>query len=225
MGAKRMDGSIASRSVATTLLVCVACSASNQKKTVDLPKPAVDLQEETEGATAVFAGGCFWCVEAVFEQLAGVEEVVSGYAGGAKGDANYDDVSAGTTDHAEAVRVRYDPAKITYGQLLRVFLSTHDPTQLNRQGPDWGRQYRSAIFYASDDQKRVAQRYIDQLRGAKVFAKPIVTTLEPLGSQRFFVAEAYHQDYVRRNPGNAYVRRYALPKVKKARERFAEWIK
>jgi peptide-methionine (S)-S-oxide reductase len=128
-------------------------------------------------------------------------------------------VSAGATRHAEAIRITYDPRKVTYGKLLRVFFTLHDPTTLDRQGPDWGRQYRSAIFYASDDEKRVAKAYIDQLGAAKAFASPIVTTLEPLGAG-FFPAEAYHQDYVKHHPDHPYVRAHALAKIKKVRETF-----
>lgn len=193
----------------------------------DLPVPEQDLtapattQPSTQ--TAVFAGGCFWCVEAVFEQLDGVSAVVSGYAGGTAEDAEYEAVSSGGTDHAEAVRITYDPSKITFGQLLRVFFTTHDPTTQDRQGPDWGRQYRSAIFYASEDEKRVAEAYIAQLNEAKVFEQPIVTTLEPL--ENFYSAEEYHQDFVKQNPKHPYVRQWALPKIEKVRTKFAEEVK
>lgn len=191
----------------------------------DLPAPATDLPA-TQGASKqslVLAGGCFWCVEAVFEQLEGVTDVVSGYAGGTAETANYEAVSAGSTKHAEVVQVTYDPAKISFGQLLRVFFATHDPTTKDRQGPDWGKQYRSAVFHANEDEKRVAEAYIKQLNDAKVFDQPIVTTLEPL--DKFHLAEKYHQDYVVHNPGNGYVRQWALPKVKKVRESFPEQLK
>jgi peptide-methionine (S)-S-oxide reductase len=191
-----------------------------------LPQPAQDLPATTQPAekrTAVFAGGCFWCVEAVFEQLNGVTEVVSGYAGGTKETANYETVSEGSTGHAEAVRITYDPSKITFGQLLRVHFATHDPTTLNRQGPDTGTQYRSTIFYANDEEKRVAEAYIKQLTEAKAFDKPIVTTLEPL--TEFHLAEKYHQEFVKFNPGHGYVRQVAMPKVKKVREAFPEQLK
>jgi peptide-methionine (S)-S-oxide reductase len=193
----------------------------------DLPKPATDLPAGKEGEmrTAVFAGGCFWCTEAVFEQLAGVTEVVSGYAGGTKESAKYDAVSNGQTDHAEAIRITYDPSNVTFGQLMRVFFSTHDPTTKDRQGPDWGRQYRSAIFYQSDDEKRVAEAYIKQLTDAKAFENPIVTTLEPLSASGFYPAEQYHQDYVKQHPTQPYVEVNALPKVKKVLEKFKELVK
>jgi peptide-methionine (S)-S-oxide reductase len=149
--------------------------------------------------------------------------VVSGYAGDSKEKANYQDVSNGTTKHAEAIQITYDPGKITFGQLLRVFFATHDPTTKDRQGPDWGSQYRSAVFYANDDEKRVAEGYIKQLTEAKVFAAPIVTTLEPL--MAFFPAEQYHQDYVKLNPNNPYIRQNALPKIKKVHEKFGDQVK
>ncbi len=180
------------------------------------PDPATDLKpaDGQTSAEAVLAGGCFWCTEAVFEGVPGVTDVVSGYAGGSKEDATYQKVSAGETGHAEAIRVRYDPAKVSFGQLLKVFFATaHNPTQLNRQGPDVGRQYRSAIFFADDEQKRIAEAYIKQLTDAKVFQQPIVTTLEKLDA--FYPAEDYHQDYAQQNPDNSYVRQNVPQKVKK----------
>ncbi len=191
----------------------------------DLPKPAVDLPAGKDGETrtAVFAGGCFWCTEAVFEQLDGVGDVVSGYAGGTKESADYETVSEGKTDHAESIRITYDPSKVSYGTLLRVFFATHDPTTKDRQGPDWGRQYRSAVFYANEDEKRVAEAYIKQLDAARVFAAPIVTALEPL--TEFYEAEKYHQDFVTNNPSHPYVQQWAVPKVKKVREKFKDELK
>ena len=190
-----------------------------------LPAPKADLPKGQPGETrtAVLAGGCFWCTEAVFKQLDGVTRVASGYAGGTAGDANYEAVSGGRTNHAEAIEITYEASKTTYGQLLRVFFDTHDPTTKDQQGPDHGRQYRSAIFFASEDQKRVAEAYLRQLEEAKAFKKPIVTTLEPL--TKFYPAEGYHQDYVERNPDNGYVRQVALPKVKKVREKFPDQLK
>jgi peptide-methionine (S)-S-oxide reductase len=184
----------------------------------DFPDPTNDSAlTETPGQNrAVLAGGCFWCVEAVYKNLQGVSSVKSGYAGGSAETADYETVSTGTTDHAEAVEVLYDPSRISYGQILKVFFSiAHDPTQLNRQGPDTGRQYRSAIFYADDAQKRVAEGYIGQLNKARVFDKPIVTEVVPLGA--FFEAETYHQDYAARNPLNPYIVFNAQPKVRKLR--------
>jgi peptide-methionine (S)-S-oxide reductase len=182
------------------------------------PDPVMD----SKGAgrqTAVLAGGCFWCTEAVFEPLAGVDKVVSGYAGGTLETARYDLVSEGKTDHAEAIELTFDPAKISYGQLLKVFFSVaHDPTQLNRQGPDYGRQYRSAIFYKDPEQKRIADAYIGQLHEAKVFDKQIVTQIRAL--DKFYPAEEYHQDFVQRNPRHPYVVVNALPKLQKLRKEF-----
>ncbi len=204
-----------------------ACSRPTHAAS-DLPVPDRDLTpvvtEDQPHATAVFAGGCFWCTEAVFEQLRGVRSVVSGYAGGSDQDANYQAVSAGLTEHAEAIEITYDPQVITYGQLLRVFFgAAHDPTHVNRQGNDRGPQYRSAIFFASDDEKQVVQAYINQLTEAQMFDDPIATKLEPL--TRFFPAEAYHQDYVVHNPNQGYVAAVAVPKVEKVRKDFGELLK
>jgi peptide-methionine (S)-S-oxide reductase len=195
-----------------------------------LPKPNLELEADKdakpgEKRTAVLASGCFWCTEAVFEQLEGVDDVVSGYAGGRKETANYRAVCNGDTGHAEAVRVTYEPAKISYAQLLRVFFATHDPTTKNRQGPDEGTQYRSAIFYENDDQKKVAESYIKQLDEAKAFKRPVVTTLEPLKPGGFYEAELYHQNYAACNASNPYIRSQAVPKVKKVREKFADQVK
>ena len=216
------------------LSLAAACAgfACNQPlaAAVELPPPAVDLdaapapEGEAARAEVVLAGGCFWCTEAVFEQLNGVSEVVSGYAGGANDDANYQQVSAGLTDHAEVIRVVYDPTVISYGTLLQVFFSVaHNPTHVNRQGNDRGPQYRSAVFFADDDQKRVAEAYIAQLTAAEVFDDPIATRMERLTV--FHEAEAYHQDYVEHNPRQGYVAAVALPKVDKVRKLFADRLK
>ena len=189
--------------------------------TVAIPDPAVDapLAEKKGEQTAVLAGGCFWGVEAVFEHVKGVIDVASGYAGGSAGSANYETVSNGGTGHAESVRIKYDPSQISYGQLLKVFFSVaHDPTQLNRQGPDIGTQYRSAIFCSNEDQKRIAQAYIDQLNKAKVFDRPIVTAVG-VGTP-FYVAEGYHQDYVVHHPNEPYIVMHDLPKVANLRKEF-----
>jgi len=184
----------------------------------EFPDPVVDaaLADKAGQSRAILAGGCFWCVEAVYKNLDGVTSVKSGYAGGTADTADYETVSSGTTDHAESVEVVYDPSRITYGQILKVFFSiAHDPTQLNRQGPDTGRQYRSAIFYEDDEQKRLADAYIEQLNKAHVFDRPIVTEVVPL--EAFFQAETYHQDYAARNPLNPYIVINAQPKVRKLR--------
>lgn len=186
-----------------------------------LPDPKIDapLSMAANAQTAVFAGGCFWGVEAVFEHVKGVTKVVSGYSGGSADTASYDRVSSGSTDHAESVRIAYDPSRISYGQLLKVFFSVaHDPTELNRQGPDVGTQYRSAIFYASDEQKRVAEAYIAQLQAARSFRRPIVTQLTRL--QAFYEAEAYHQDYLVRHPNDPYIVFNDLPKIANLQRQF-----
>lgn len=169
--------------------------------------------------TAVFAGGCFWGVDAVFKHVKGVSEVVSGYAGGSAATANYRQVSRGNSGHAESVRVRFDPAQVSYGQLLQVFFGVaHDPTQLNRQGPDVGTQYRSAIFYVDDAQRKAAQAYIRRLEGERVYAAPVVTQVVPL--QQFFPAEEYHQNYLARHPDQPYIVIHDKPKLEALRREF-----
>lgn len=195
--------------------------AVSGKENPGFPDPVMDLPAPRDGRprTAVLAGGCFWCVEAVFEQLEGVLDVVSGYAGGDARTARYELVSTGKTGHAEVVKITYDPKRITYGQLLKIFFAVaHDPTQLNRQGPDVGPQYRSAIFYATEEEKRVAESYIRQLEEARVFDRPVVTRLEPL--KGFYPAEEYHQDYARRNPLSPYILAQSAPKVRKLEKTF-----
>jgi methionine-S-sulfoxide reductase len=184
------------------------------------PQPA---PEPVGKATAVFAGGCFWCTEAAFEQLLGVEDVVSGYTGGTRKTAHYRWVSRGHTGHAEAIRVTYDPEQITYDQLLDVFFNSHDPTEVDRQGHDVGTQYRSAIFYANDVQKQAAEAKIRQLNDSKVFPSPIATTLEPLAA--FYLAEDDHQDYARRSPDQPYIQFVSDPKVAKVREKHPDLVR
>ena len=188
------------------------------------PDPQHDNAARDDRAHAVLAGGCFWCTEAVFRQLDGVLAVESGYAGGTVASANYDAVCSGRTDHAEAIRIDYDPRRVSYGQLLKVFFSAaHDPTQLDRQGNDRGRQYRSAIFVANADERAVAESYIAQLQEARVFSAPIVTTLEPL--EIFYPAETYHQDYAARNPQQPYIAAVSTLKVQKVRKLYPEKLK
>lgn len=190
------------------------------------PDPPIDIPSDPTGTpqSVVLAGGCFWCTEAVFVKLDGVISVVSGYAGGTAETADYKAVCSGMTDHAEVIRVRYDSSRISYGQILKVFFAVaHDPTHVNRQGNDIGRQYRSAIFYENDDQRRVAEVYITQLNRKNAFPKPIATTLEPL--VQFFEAEDYHQDFVARNPNQPYVAAVAMPKVKKLEKAFKDKLK
>ena len=187
-----------------------------------LPAPGADapLAPAAASDTAVFAGGCFWGIEAVYEHLTGVTSAESGYAGGSGASPSYDQVSSGNTGHAEVVRVVYDPSRISYGQLLHVFFSVaHDPTQLNRQGPDVGTQYRSAIFYRTAEQKRIAEAYVAQLRAAKTFSRPIVTEVAPLSE--FHVAEAYHQDYLVNHPNQPYIVIHDKPKLAALKKHFA----
>lgn len=188
---------------------------------VVIPAPAMDAAPSSGIQTAVIAGGCFWGVQGVFQHTAGVVNAVSGYAGGTKATADYQSVSSGRTGHAEAVEIKYDPKKISYGKILQIYFSVvHDPTQLNRQGPDVGPQYRSAIFTASDEQKKVAEAYIAQLNGAKVFKKPIVTKIGAL--EAFYPAEAYHQDYLTLHPNQPYIAYNDLPKVENLKKLFAD---
>lgn len=185
--------------------------ASHAERAVPIPAPATDEPRAAGLQTAVLAGGCFWGMEAVFEQVKGVKDVVSGYAGGTKATATYNQVLTETTGHAEAIRVTYDPAMVSYGTLLRVYFSVaHDPTQLNRQGPDAGSSYRSAIFPQNAQQQRVAAAYIQQLGKTNAWGKPIVTKIE---RGQFYAAEAYHQDFARRNPNHGYIVRWDKPKV------------
>lgn len=200
-----------------TVIACTSAVAG------PLPDPASDvpLLQTPGSATAVFAGGCFWGVEAVFENVKGVKSAISGYSGGRTVAPTYEQVSSGRTGHAESVQVVYDPSKVTYGQLLRVFFSVaHDPTQLNRQGPDVGTQYRSAIFYTTPEQQRVAQAYIAQIRETRAFGRPIVTQVVAFNS--FYPAEDYHQHYLARNPTQPYIVWNDLPKLAALKEEFPQ---
>ena len=208
--------------VSLALLAAVqACGVASGSPAV--PAPVLDIAASSVKApqTAVFAGGCFWGVEAVYRHVKGVKSAVSGYAGGSAMTANYMVVSTGTTGHAESVQVTYDPAQVSYGELLRIFFSVaHDPTQLNRQGPDHGTQYRSAIFVTNDEQKRVAQAYIEQLGQAKVFDRPIVTEVTSLPA--FYPAEAYHQNYLALHPTEPYIVFNDLPKLTQLKQQFPD---
>ena len=207
--------------LSATALLCAA----------SLPNPAVDQNKSQQmSETAVFAGGCFWGIEAVFDAVKGVSDAVAGYSGGSKANAHYDIVSTGTTGHAESVQITYDPSQISFGQLLKIYFSVHDATQLNRQDPDEGTQYRSEIFYTTPEQKSIAEAYIQQLGSAKIFGKPIVTKIAPL--QAFYRAEDYHQDYVLHCQQNSplctnkgYVYRYDIPKVAEFRHEFPQLVK
>jgi len=200
-----------------------ACNTANATAGIALPDPVFDAPlATTKGEqTAVLAGGCFWGIEAVFEHVKGVISASSGYSGGAAETAHYEMVSAGNTGHAESVQVKYDPSQISYGQLLKVFFAVaHDPTELNRQGPDTGSQYRSAIFYGSAEQQKIADAYISQLNKAKVFQRPIATQVVAL--KAFYEAEDYHQDYARQHPNEPYIAINDLPKVAELRKQLPE---
>ena len=200
------------KTLAAFICSLAICGAACAEKAVVLPAPTQDATSTAQTETAVFAGGCFWGVQAVFQHTKGVLNAVSGYAGGEKATANYSLVGSGMTGHAEAVQVTYDPKQVSYGKLLQILFSVaHDPTQLNRQGPDAGTQYRSALFYRTDEQKRVTEQYIAQLDAAKVFPKKIVTQVAPL--KGFYAAEAYHQDYATLNPHSPYIAAYDAPKI------------
>lgn len=197
------------------------------RKPVDaFPDPVVDLPPDPPGEaqTAVLGGGCFWCVEAVYRNVDGVLDVVSGYAGGTAETANYRAVCSGTTDHAEVVRVRFDPARVSFGQILKLFFSVaHDPTQVDRQGADVGRQYRSAVFYADQRQKEVTEAYIRQIDAEGMFRQPIATTVEPLTG--FYEAEGYHQDYAAQNPGQPYIAYNVSPKLEKLNRYYGDRVR
>jgi peptide-methionine (S)-S-oxide reductase len=211
-------------SIPVALLVAVVLARSAPRSTA--PNPTIDLPlaAATGTQTAVFAGGCFWGMEAVFEHVKGVVDVVSGFSGGTAATAHYGEVSAGLTDHAESVKITYDPSKISYGQLLQIFFSVaHDPTQVNRQGPDAGRQYRSAIFFANPAQQKVAQAYLNQLKQSQVFNQPISTQVEPLTG--FYAAESYHQNFIARNPYYPYVVVHDLPKLNQLQKQFPDLYK
>jgi peptide-methionine (S)-S-oxide reductase len=193
---------------------------SSAESATVVPAPTVDASASTAATeTAVFAGGCFWGVQGLFQHVEGVKNAVSGYAGGAKENAEYEKVGSGRTGHAESVKVTYDPRKISYGRLLQIYFSVaHDPTELNRQGPDTGTQYRSTIFPANDEQAKVAKAYIEQLNGANTFGKKLATTIEP--GKAFYPAEAYHQDYLTLNPRQPYIVYNDLPKIEALKKMF-----
>jgi len=207
------------------LAATLAWSRAHAADATPLPNPAVDVPR-TAGSdqTTVFSGGCFWGIQAVFQHVKGVKTATSGYSGGPAAAAQYEAVSTGETGHAESVEVTYDPSQISYGQLLKIFFSVaHDPTQLNRQGPDFGSQYRSAIFYTNDEQKRIAEAYIAQLQQARAFPRPIVTQVGPL--KGFYPAEGYHQNYATLHPNDPYIAANDAPKVEHLRQQFPELYK
>jgi peptide-methionine (S)-S-oxide reductase len=210
----------AAAGAAVIAAVAIAPSFASEEAVV-IPAPAMDVQAAGGMQTAVIAGGCFWGVQGVYQHTKGVVSAVSGYSGGDKSTANYNAIGSGTTGHAEAVEVKYDPSKISYGKILQIYFSVvHDPTQLNRQGPDSGTQYRSEIFATTPEQKKVAEAYIAQLNAAKVYKKPIATKLGML--QAFYPAEAYHQDYLTLHPKQPYIVYNDLPKIENLKKIFAE---
>lgn len=207
--------------VAAALLITAIHGATAVRGSARLPDPVIDaaLAKTRAPETAVLAGGCFWGVQAVFQHVKGVLSATSGYSGGPAAAAQYEVVSTGETGHAESVKITYDASQISYGELLRIFFSVaHDPTELNRQGPDVGSQYRSVIFYADPEQKRIAEAYIAQFDRAKAFSRPIVTQVVPL--KAFYAAEAYHQNYLERHPDSPYIVINDLPKLEHLREQF-----
>ncbi len=214
---------LGSLAIAAIVAALMLGNVGASEQVTALPKPAVDeaLASSPGQQTAVIAGGCFWGIQAVFQHVKGVISATSGYSGGSAGTAEYETVSTGRTNHAESVKIVFDPSKVTYGELLQVFFSVaHDPTELNRQGPDDGTQYRSVIFYGSDEQKKIAQDYIGQLQQAKVFSHKIVTEVVPF--KAFYPAEGYHQNYAARHPDNPYIARYDLPKVANLQQMFPQ---
>jgi peptide methionine sulfoxide reductase msrA/msrB len=210
--------------VVTASLLAMFC-AIGPARAKDIPAPTVEYKDDTDAkAEIVLAGGCFWCTEAVFQSVKGVESATSGYIGGSADTATYEQVSKGDTGHAEAVKIIYDPAVIHLGKILQIFFSiAHDPTQVNRQGHDMGTQYRSAVFVKDDAQREYVAKYIADLNAAKVFDAVIATKIEPLTT--FYEAEAYHQDYADKNPDNGYIQAVAMPKVEKLEKTYPEWDK
>ncbi|WP_420573612.1 peptide-methionine (S)-S-oxide reductase MsrA [Kordia sp.] len=208
--------------VLTLIFFTISCNSNTTNKDNSHKEQLTQEQLETY-ETAYFASGCFWCVEAIFESVKGVKEVVSGYAGGKASTANYKLVSAGRTDHAEAVKVYYDAKVVSYKTLVKVFFGSHDPTTLNRQGPDAGRQYRSAIFYKNAKEKQIVETYINQLKKDKVFNGEITT--EVVKYTAFYDAEGYHQDYEANNPNNPYIKGVSIPRLKRFQKKFPELLK
>ena len=210
-----------------SILFLFACQSPSKTSVAEAsltvePAALTDAQK-AELDTATFAGGCFWCTEAVFERVRGVESVVSGYTGGNEPNPTYEAVGAGKTDHAEAVQIYYNPEQITYPELVKIFMGTHDPTQLNRQGPDVGKQYRSAIFYRNPEEKKEVENYIKELTASGKYDQPVVTQVQPF--KAFYDAEGYHQNYYENNPTNPYIMSVAKPKVKKFQKNYADYLK
>ncbi|QCK16678.1 peptide-methionine (S)-S-oxide reductase MsrA [Mangrovivirga cuniculi] len=213
------------KNILSILIISLSISCSSEAQN-EQQSNRVDLAEipDSKLDTATFAGGCFWCVEASFDQIKGVYEAVSGYSGGETKNPTYREVSYGRTNHAEAVEIYYDPTVINYETLLDIFFVAHDPTQLNRQGPDVGKQYRSAIFYHDDEQKRLSQKAMKEVEESNAYGKKeVVTKLNPY--DKFWIAEEYHQDYEKKNPNDSYIQNVSRPKINKVREKFANLLK
>lgn len=210
-------------------LLMIACSGGQQaqgqlqESQFTVEPAAITASEAQNLDTATFAGGCFWCVEAVFERVKGVKSVVSGYAGGDRPDPTYQEVAAGRTNYAESVQIFYNPEEVSYRELLEVFFGTHDPTQLNRQGPDVGKQYRSEVFYHNQRQQELARSYMEQLSRSGKYEDEIVTKLSPL--EKFYLAEDYHQNYYEHNPNDRYIVNIAVPKIEKFKKNFPNMLK
>ncbi|MDF4202457.1 peptide-methionine (S)-S-oxide reductase MsrA [Maribacter sp. SA7] len=223
--------------LACATLIATSCQSKVKKNTISENSEMSENQYEeieeevklspqqlSKYETAYFASGCFWCVEAIFESVKGVKEVVSGYAGGEQKNPTYEEVGYGKTDHAEAVEVYYDPNEISFTQLVQVFFGSHDPTQLNRQGPDRGRQYRSIAFYKTDEQKKIIESYIQALTDNKVYDNDPITT-EVVPYTVFYKAESYHQDYEKNNPNNSYIRNVSIPRLNRFKANFGDYLK
>ena len=209
--------------VSAIALFSTSCQSKNKDQKPQVDKMAYSDQDLKEYETAYFASGCFWCVEAVFESVKGVKEVVSGYAGGTELNPTYEQVAMGQTSHAEAVQVYYDPKVVSYETLVKVFFGSQDPTTLNRQGPDRGAQYRSVAFYKNEGEKKIIVDYIAKLTKDKVYNNPIVTEVTPF--TKFYIAEDYHQDYERKNPNNSYIQGVSVPRLKRFQKKFPELLK
>lgn len=216
-------------------MLFIASTACKPKTTSTVQENTASIQEKMEEKTpmskqdlegyetAYFASGCFWCVEAIYESVKGVKEVYSGYSGGPEENPTYEDVAYGRTGHAEAVEVYYDPNVISFTELVQVFFGSHDPTSLNRQGPDRGAQYRSIAFYKSDKEREIITKYMEALEASNVYGRPIVTQVVPF--EKFYIAEAYHQDYERRNPNNSYIRNVSIPRLNRFKANFNTYLK
>jgi peptide-methionine (S)-S-oxide reductase len=225
LAARGITAAGAAALVATALLGWRALAPAAEAPAAALPQPALDNPKHGGPLeTAVLAGGCFWGMQGVFEHVRGVHRVLAGYSGGAAGTAHYDDVGTGSTGHAESVQVTFDPAELSYGELLQIYFTVaHDPTELDRQGPDSGPQYRSDIFYGDDTQRRIAAGYIAQLGAARSFGRPIVTRVDPL--RGFYPAEGYHQDFYLKNPNEAYIVNNDLPKIHRLAQLFPQYYR